>query len=314
MQEFVQYLISGLALGALYALVALGFVVIYRASQVFNFAHGELLTFGAVLMVWLNSPPQVGELGLGSVSVDGLGLPWGIALFLSMLVTGLVAAAIERFALRPLVGRPIFVAIIITLFIGFILRTFVMLIWGNDAMPILTPWDSMGSFELAGAMLDYNSMAAITAAAVLFVSFGLMIRFTRLGILMRAISSDQETSLALGIPVGRILGLTWFIAGAFAAVSGIFLGVRDYSVDLNLGFVALRAFPAVIVGGLDSALGAVIAALILGVLEVLTAGYVNAELGAFGKNFHMVLPYVVMIFFLVFKPYGLFGTKKVERL
>ena len=172
----------------------------------------------------------------------------------------------------------------------------------------------MGSFELAGAMLDYNSLAAIAAAAVLFVSFGLMIRFTRLGILMRAISSDQETSLALGIPVGRILGLTWFIAGAFAAVSGIFLGVRDYSVDLNLGFIALRAFPAVIVGGLDSALGAVIAALILGVLEVLTAGYVNAELGAFGKNFHMVLPYVVMIFFLVFKPYGLFGTKKVERL
>lgn len=315
MAEFTQYLTSGLALGAIYGLVALGFVVIYRASQVFNFAHGELLTFGAVMMVYLSAPPSndVG-LGLGAPTVSGLGLPWGLALILSMVMTGLIAMAIERISLRPLVGRPVFVPIIVTLFVGAILRTIVMLIFGNDSMPIRTPWDSMGAYQLGTTMLDYNSMGAIVAGVLAFGGFGLLIRYTRLGVAMRATASDQETSLALGIPVGRILGLTWFIAGAFAALAGIFLGIRDYSVDMNLGFIALRAFPAVIVGGLDSAVGAVVAGLLLGVLEVMTAAYVNAALGPMGKNLHTVFPYLVMIVFLVVRPYGLFGTTKVERV
>ena len=120
--------------------------------------------------------------------------------------------------------------------------------------------------------------------------------------------------MAVGVPVGRVLSVTWFIAGALAALAGVFLGVRDDSVDMNLGFVALRAFPAVIVGGLDSALGAAVAGLLLGLLEVLTAGYVNAALGPMGKNFHMVLPYLVMIAFLMVRPYGLFGRRTVKRL
>ena len=163
-------------------------------------------------------------------------------------------------------------------------------------------------------MLDYNSMGAIIAGVIAFGGFGILIRYTRIGVAMRATASDQETSLGLGIPVGKILALTWFIAGAFAALAGVFLGVRDYSVDMNLGFIALRAFPAVIVGGLDSAMGAVIAGLLLGVLEVMTAAYVNASLGAMGKNLHTVFPYLVMIAFLVVRPYGLFGTTNVERV
>jgi branched-chain amino acid transport system permease protein len=314
-EEFTQYLTSGLALGAIYGLVALGFVVIYRASQVFNFAHGELLTFGAVMMVYLSAPPaaDVGS-GLGAPTVSGLGLPWGLALVLSMVFTGLIATGIERVGLRPLVGRPVFVPIIVTLFVGAVLRTIVMLVFGNDAMPLLTPWDSMGAFRFGTAILDFNSMGAIVAGALAFIGFGLLIRYTRLGVAMRATASDQETSLGLGIPVGKILGLTWFIAGAFAALAGIFLGIRDYSVDMNLGFIALRAFPAVIVGGLDSAVGAVVAGLLLGVLEVMTAAYVNAALGPMGKNLHTVFPYLVMIVFLVVRPYGLFGTTKVERV
>jgi len=314
--ELTQYIVSGLALGAIYGLVALGFVVIYRASQVFNFAHGELLTFGAVLMVWLSSEPLApgAELALGSVSFGGIGLPWGLSLIIAMSATGLLAVAIERIALRPLVGRPVFVPIIVTLFVGFILRTVVMLVWGNDSMPIITPWDSMGAVTFAGAMLDYNSIGALVAGLLSFAGFGLLIRYTRLGIAMRAICSDQETSLALGIPVGKILGVTWFIAGALAALSGIFLGVRDYAVDMNLGFIALRAFPAVIVGGLDSVLGAILAGFLLGLLEVLTAAYVNTHLGMMGKNFHTVLPYLIMILFLVVRPYGFFGTAKVERV
>ena len=316
MSEFLQYLTSGLALGAIYGLVALRFVVIYRASQVFNFAHGELLTLGAVLMVWLNAPPMLDgdALALGGATVDGLGLPWAVSVLGAMVVTGLVGALIEKIALRPLVGRPVFVPIIVTLFVGAVLRVLIMLIFGNDSMPILTPWDSMGATEWFGAVLDYNSMGAIGAGILAFGLFGVVIRYTRLGVAMRATSSDQETALGLGIPVGKILGVTWFMAGAFAGLAGIFLGIRDYSVDMNLGFIALRAFPAVIVGGLDSALGAIVAGLLLGVLEVMTAGYVNAALGPLGKNFHTVFPYLVMIVFLVVRPYGLFGTTKVERL
>jgi len=315
MSALVQYLVSGVALGAIYALVALGFVVIYRASQVFNFAHGELLTFGALLMVWLSAPAAEAEaFGLGGPGVDGLGLPWLLALALTLLATALLAAGIERLALRPLVGRPVFVSIIVTLFVGFVLRTAVMLAFGAEPVPLSTPWAAFDGVNVLGALLDYGSLAAIGASCLALVLFFLVLRRTRLGVAMRAAASDQETALALGIPVGRVFSATWMIAGAFAALGGVFLGVRDPSVDTNLGFIALRAFPAVIVGGLESATGAVLAGLMLGVLEVLTAGYVNTALGPMGRGFHAVLPYLVMIAFLVVRPRGLFGVRAVKRV
>lgn len=316
MADLVQFVVSGLALGSTYALVALGFVVIYRASKVFNFAHGELLTFGAVLMVSLTAPPagDFDPLALGAPMVSGLGMNFWLGLILTMAATGLLASLMERVALRPLVGRPVFVSIIVTLFLGFLLRTVVMLLFGTDPMPLETPWGAMGFSRVGGAVLDHGSLAALVASGVALGGFFLLIRLTRFGVAMRAASADQETAMAVGVPVGRVLTAAWFLAGAFAALGGIFLGVRDASVDMNLGFIALRAFPAVIVGGLDSALGAVVAGLMLGVLEVLTAGYVNAALGPLGKNLHTVLPYLVMIAFLIVRPYGLFGTKTVKRL
>jgi branched-chain amino acid transport system permease protein len=131
---------------------------------------------------------------------------------------------------------------------------------------------------------------------------------------MLATASDQETSLALGIPVGRVFGMTWFIAGLYAALAGIFLGMFPRNVDVELGYVALRAFPAVIVGGLESPVGAVVAGIGLGVLEVLAQGYLNPLLGTFGQNFHEVFPYVIMVVVLVVRPYGLFGHKTVRRV
>ena len=298
MATLLQLLTSGLALGAIYALVALGFVVIYRSSQVFNFAQGELLTVGAFAMVGLL----------------GWGLPWGLALAGAMTLTGLLAAAVERVALRPLVGRPVFVTIIVTIFVGFLLRTAALIAFGADPRGLATPWETTATIELGGARVLVNALAAVVAGALaLGAFFGLMSK-TRLGVSMRATASDQETALALGVPVGRIFTATWFMAGAFAALAGIFLGMFPRNVDANLGFVALRAFPAVIVGGLDSAAGTVLAGLMLGVLEVLAQGYINPHLGQFGHNFHSVFPYVVMIAFLVVRPYGLFGTRTVERV
>ena len=298
MATFLQLLLSGLALGSVYALVALGFVVIYRASQVFNFAQGELLTFGAFAMI----------------SLSDAGLPWPLALIGALIGTGLVAAAVERIALRPLVGRPVFVTIMVTIFVGVILRTLMLLIWGTDSRGMPTPWAPNAAVEIAGASVLWNALASVAFGGVALAAFFVAIRKTRLGVAMRAAASDQETAMALGIPVGRIFSVTWVIAGVFAALGGIFLGMFPRSVDIHLGYVALRAFPAVIVGGLESPGGAVLAGMLLGVMEVLAQGYVNPYLGAFGHNFHAVFPYLVMIAFLVVRPYGLFGVRTVRRI
>jgi branched-chain amino acid transport system permease protein len=298
MNTFLQLTFSGLALGTTYALVALGFVVVYRASQVFNFALGELLTLGGFFMV----------------ALCGLGTPWPVALLGAMAGAGLVGAGIERIVLRPLIGRPVFVTIIVTIFVGMILRSVVLLIWGPAPVGMPTPWDPTADVAVGSASVLVSSLGAMVAGAITLGAFWWMINRTKLGVAMQATSSNQETALALGIPVGRIFGSTWFIAGAVAALAGIFLSMFPRSLDANLGFVALRAFPAVIVGGLDSVEGAVIAGVGLGLLEVLAQGYVNEHLGSFGHNFHAVFPYLVMMVFLVVRPHGLFGTKEVERV
>jgi len=298
MSNLLQLLVSGLALGAIYALVALGFVVIYRASQVFNFAQGEFVAFGALMMVSLHAE----------------GLPWALAVVISCILTGLLGAVVERVLLRPLVGRPVFVTIILTIFVGALLRAGMTIVWGHELRGMPTPWDTMAEVDVLGAQLLVNSLGAMATGALVLALYFVLIRRTRLGVAMRATASDQEVALALGIPVGRVFGATWFLAGALAALAGIFLGMYPRNVDIHLGFVALRAFPAVIVGGLDSAMGTVIAGILLGVLELLCQGYINPHLGEFGKNFHAVFPYFVMILFLMVRPYGLFGSRDVERV
>jgi len=295
---FLQLTFSGIALGAIYALIALGFVVIYRASQVFNFAHGDLLTFGAYLMV----------------AASAWGLPWGLALAVSLVGTGVLAAAMQHVVLRPLIGRPVFVTVIVTIFLGFLLRIAVLLTWGPDTHGQPTPWAADGAINLLGATVLYNSLATIAFGAVALGAFFLLLRYSKIGVAMRAVSQDQEAALALGLPVGRILALTWGIAGAFAALGGIGLSMFPRAVEINLAFIALAAFPAVLVGGLESMAGAVIASLLLGVLQVWAQGYVNPLLGSFGHNFHAVFPYVVMIVFLMVRPEGLFGQPRIKRV
>jgi branched-chain amino acid transport system permease protein len=296
--NLIQFLVSGLALGTIYALIALGFVVIYRASQVFNFAQGELVTVGAFTMV----------------AISGAGVPWPLAVVATMAVTGGVAALIERVVLRPLVGRDVVITVMLTIFVGTILRVLLMVVFGPEQRGMPTPWDRSAQITLGGARIFMSSVAAVAAGALALGAFSYMIRRSRIGVAMRATSSDQEAALCLGIPVGRIFGVTWFVAGAFAALAGIFLGMFPRTVDANLGLIALKAFPVVIVGGLDSAVGVVIAGAALGIVEVLTQGYVNPMLGSFGQNFHEVLPYIIMVLFLMVRPYGIAGREVVERV
>ncbi|MFP4149640.1 MAG: branched-chain amino acid ABC transporter permease [Nitriliruptoraceae bacterium] len=298
MQTFLQLLFSGLALGSIYALVALGFVVIYRASQVFNFAHGEFLMLGAFLMI----------------SLVGAGLPWIVALAATMVVTGTVGMGVERVVLRPMIGRPVFVTVIVTIFVGALMRVAINLIWGGGERGMPTPWDPTAVVEVLGARVLLNSIAAIGATAVVLVGFYWLFQRSRIGVGMRATASDQEVALGLGIPVGRVFATSWFLAGAMAALAGVFLGMFPRIVDGNIWLIALAAFPAVLIGGLESPLGAVIGGLALGVTQLLAQGYVNPLLGEFGNNFHRVFPYVIMIGFLMVRPYGLFGTREVERV
>ncbi|MFY1824834.1 branched-chain amino acid ABC transporter permease [Myxococcus fulvus] len=297
MTQLLQLGISGLALGASYALIALGFSVVYRASRLFNFAHGELLALGAFLMTAL-------------VEV----LPWWLALAASACLTGGLAALLERTVLRRMVGRPVFTTIILTLFLGLLLRAGIVIAFGTDTRGMPTPWDAMAEVQVGNATVLLSSLVSLGATTVVLVGMHALVQRTPLGVAMRAASENQEVALVLGIPVGRVLGFTWFLAGATAAVAGVFLGMFPRSVDSNLGYVALRAFPAIIVGGLESVVGAVVAAFMLGLLEVLSQAYVNPHLGAFGHNLHAVFPYAAMILFLVLRPRGLWGEHEVRRV
>ena len=296
--DVMQIIASGLALGAAYSLIALGFVVIYRSSQVFNFAHGEFLVIGAFSMV----------------SLSKAGLPWPLAILCAMMITGAVAALIERLVIRPMIGRPVFVTIILTLFVANILHALAVVIWGVDMQGMPMPWDRTGSFTFSDVSVSYNSVAAVVAGILALGLFFALLRYTKLGVGMRATNTDQEVALALGIPVGRIFMSTWFLAGMYAALAGVFLSAYPSNLDTNLNLVALRAFPAIIVGGLTSPVGAALAGLLLGLSEVLAQRYIEPLLGEFGRNIHEVFPYVIMIAFLMVRPYGLFGQRDVERV
>ncbi|MCP3163363.1 branched-chain amino acid ABC transporter permease [Myxococcus qinghaiensis] len=297
MTQLLQLSISGLALGASYALIALGFSVVYRASRLFNFAHGELLSLGAFLMTAL-------------VEV----MPWWLALAASACLTGGLAALLERTVLRRMVGRSVFTTIILTLFLGLLLRAGIVIAFGTDTRGMPTPWDTMAEVQVGDSTVLLSSLISLGATSLVLVGMHALVQRTPMGVAMRAASENQEVALVLGIPVGRVLAFTWFLAGATAAVAGIFLGMFPRSVDSNLGYVALRAFPAIIVGGLESVVGAVVAAFMLGLLEVLSQAYVNPHLGAFGHNFHAVFPYAAMILFLVLRPRGLWGEHEVRRV
>jgi branched-chain amino acid transport system permease protein len=296
--DLVMLTAAGVSLGAMYALVALGFAVIYRASQVFNFAHGELLGVGAFSMA----------------SLCDAGVPWPAALALAMVATGAVAMTIERAVVRPMIGRPAFVTIILTLLVALLLRALMIAVWGVQPRAIASPFGN-AAITVGDAAIEYQTLAQVAVAVVAMGAFFALLKYTKVGIGMRATSTDQEVALALGIPVGRILGATWFLAGALAGLAGVFAAMKHAMFGHeSTVIIAFRAFPAVIVGGLTSPVGTVLAGFLLGLAEIFAPVYLGSALGTFGRNLQDVFPYVVMILFLMVRPYGLLGSRDVERL
>ena len=302
----MQATAEGLALGAVYSLVAIGFVLIYKAMDVLSFAQPALAVVGAGF--------------ISSLAVDR-GIPFWIALILGVLITGILSLLIERTFLRPMVGEPVFSVAILTIGIDILLRTTLDNWIGLNPRYLGDPFPSFGNFgstEIFGVTLKYLEISAFFTAVAVIILLSIFFRKSKYGIAMRATSFDQEAALAQGIDVGKIFGLVWFIAGLLASLAGFFI-TGGFNTLTQFSFIsALRALPAVVIGGLDSIPGAVVGSLIIG----LTQGYVayfqpNLEmvLGfSVGSGFSLVAPYLIMFVILLFKPDGLFGTEEVERV
>jgi branched-chain amino acid transport system permease protein len=294
MKELVESIIRGLGIGSVYALLALGFVIIYKATKVISFAQPAFMLAGAVLVTYL-----VGPLG------------FFVALPLAALATGAFAMGIERVAIRPMIGKAAFVVAIITLGIDVAVRVVVNAFIGINVRYVGDPW-GVATTSVFGIAVQQRHIAMLAITALLVTALFLFFRFTRMGLAMRAAAYDQEAALAQGVSVGAVFALSWGLAGALAAVAGTFAAVGE-SVNEALWLIALVALPVIILGGLDSLLGAVIGGLIVGVVQELTATY-QGSLELLGGNFSVITPYLVMILVLLMRPYGLFGTREVERV
>jgi branched-chain amino acid transport system permease protein len=297
-KDFLQLCFAGVALGATYALVALGFVVIYKATGVINFAQGALLAIGAYLAYTF---------------ANTAALPFLLAVVLACAVSALLGAGIERVVLRRMVGQPPFSVIMVTIGLLFIAEPLTTAIWGFDALNLDDPWN-IRTVEVAGLVLGVRDLWTIALTAAVVVAFFAFFRFSKLGVAMRATALDQEAALAHGISVRRVFAASWAIAAALAAIAGVTLASGAAALDPTIGLVALVAFPAMIVGGLDSPGGAVVGGLVIGLVQSLTAGYQADVAPWLGDNFGGVAPYAVLIVILLVRPYGLFGTHEVRRV
>jgi branched-chain amino acid transport system permease protein len=297
MTNFLQLVVGGVALGFQYALVALGFVIIFKATHVINFAQGGFVMIGAfvayqVATVW--------------------GMPFVVGVIAAMIVTALLGVLVERLVLRHMVGKPLFALIMITVGLLFVIQEAVSTIWTSDQVELNDPW-GIDTIDLGGVIIKVLDLWAIAVAGVVLAGFFAFFRWSKLGLAMRASALDQEAALAQGMSAKRVFAAAWLIAGAVAALAGVIVAAGR-PLDLTIQFVAILAFPAIILGGLDSPGGAVVGGIIIGLSQTLTAGYQPEYASWLGANFHTVMPYFVMVLILLVRPYGLFGTPEVKRI
>ncbi|MEY2965139.1 MAG: branched-chain amino acid ABC transporter permease [Candidatus Nanopelagicales bacterium] len=298
MEDLISSLIRGLGLGGLYAVLGVSFVIVYRATGVINFATPALMILGAFF---------TGSFG------NAIGLPFWLSVLLGMAVMAIIGMVIERVALRPMVGRPAFSAATVTVGVFIILLILAGRLLGSELLTVNDPF-GLNTISVAGATVFTIDIARLIIALVAIGIVGLFLTRSRTGLAMRATALDQETSLAQGINVGRMFGLSWGIAAAMAALAGALLTAGSSGVETTIALVALKALPVIILGGLDSIKGSVIAGLIIGIAESLTRTYQPLYAPWLGANFDVIVPYLIMIIVLMVRPYGLFGTKEVVRV
>jgi branched-chain amino acid transport system permease protein len=288
----MQFFLSGLSMGSIYALVALGFVLIYKSTSILNLAQGEFLMVGAYFCL--------------SMTLD-FGLSFIASFMITMVFSVLLGLAVERLVLRPLIGEPIISVIMVTIGLTYILRGVVIMLWGNDIRQFnIFPAEPIDFF---GVKLTYLYVWSMGISVVLLSFFAVFFKYARTGIFMRAVADHQTASQSMGISVKRVFALSWCIAAVVSSIGGILVG-NIGGVDVSLSYIGLKVLPAVIFGGLDSILGAIIGGLVVGVLEFLSAGYLDPYIPAINE----VFPFIVLVLVLMIRPYGLFGIEEIERV
>ena len=294
---FFEVLIGGLLSGIMYALVALGFVLIYKASGVFNFAQGSMVFFAA----------------LTCVSLAELGLPLWAAILASIGIMALLGLAIERFVLRPLVNQPEISLFMATIGLTFFIEGMAQLMWGSDVKRLDlgiedVPMESM--MNLFNIVISRFDVTAAAICALLVTGLALFFSRTKVGRALRAVADDHQAALAVGIPLQQIWGIVWGVAGFVALVAGLLWGSRN-GVQFSLSFVALKALPVLILGGFTSVPGAIIGGPIIGSSEKLAEVYIGPFVGGGIEGW---FPYVLALGFLLVRPEGLFGEKIIRRI
>jgi branched-chain amino acid transport system permease protein len=297
-QELLQAIVNGVGQGAIYALLAIGFVMIYKSTQVISFAQPALMVLGGLV---------------GYHATQVWGLPFFPGLLIAVIGGALIGLAVERVTMRPMVGKPVFILAIITIGVDQVLRIIANRYIGVESRIVHYP-NGRERLDIGGISITQQSLGLIGITTLCVVALVLFFRYTRYGLGMRATALDQETSLAQGINVGMMFALAWAIAGGLAAIAGTFLASSSAGMEQTTWVIALKALPAIIIGGLDSLPGAVIGGLCVGVVESLTAVYQPDVAPWLGNNFSLVAPYALMFVVLLVRPYGLWGTREVERV
>jgi branched-chain amino acid transport system permease protein len=308
--ELSKMLVEGLSLGTIYALLAVGFVIIFKATQVLNFAHGALAALGAFLVAgfatvwdipgrWIpNAPAWVGWMG---------------SVLLALIAMALIGMALERVFLRPMVGEELFAVAIVTLGIDIVIRSITNDFIGQFPRPIGDPF-GVEIVDLGWMRIAHTEVLQVVVALIAVGSITIFFR-TRMGIAMRATAFDQEAARAQGINVGRVFSLSWGIGAVLAAIAGVFISMfprRSAGVDQATAFFAFKAFPAIIIGGLDSVVGAIVGGLLVGFAESAAGTYLTYDF--LGVGFAGIVPYLLMLVVLIVRPYGLFGTEEIRRV
>ncbi len=296
---YFEVILNGLLQGVMYSLVALGFVLIFKASGIFNFAQGSLVLFAALTMVGLIE----------------MGLPWPLAFVATAVVMVGVAIAVERVVLRPLVNQPHIILFMATIGIFYFMDGFGQTLWGSDVkvLDIGIPKDPIfilgGVFE-GGLLVQSFDVIAALCGALLVAVLAVFFQYTRIGRALRAVADDHQAALSVGIPLKTIWAIVWSVAGIVALVAGIMWGGK-LGVQFTLALIALKALPVLILGGFTSIPGAIIGGLIIGAGEQVAENFVGAAIGGAIQDW---FAYMLAMVFLLFRPQGLFGEKIIERV
>jgi branched-chain amino acid transport system permease protein len=297
--QFIQLVISGIAQGCIYGLIALGFVLIYKATETVSFAQGELMMLGAFC---------------GLASMTFLAFPYWLAVLSAIAAMALFGVVLERAVIRPILGQPAFSIVMLTIGIGYVARGLITMIpgIGTETHTLPVPYKDIvwnvgaGGGAHGGLVLNVEQMVVIGATATLCLLLFAVFRYSKVGIAMQAASQNQLAAYYMGIPVKRLNGLVWGLASAVAAIAGLLLAPITF-VHANMGFIGLKAFPAAVVGGFGSLPGAIVGGLIIGIVESLSGFYLP-------QGFKDVAAYVVVLIMLMVKPNGLFGEKLRKKV